>query len=278
MNTLKKMVAFDPPDMAFLVREIALEGVDSPALESRLSELFTSWRRKSRDFLFRQDAVPRLKIKPAEVDRVLQKVSYIDVALMEMYVPVGLKVHYLSAIDVLASTQEQLGTIENRLIKPFYRWLGEVVARPSALGEIGGQRRFQFLDCGSFNQQLDNLFDQQSLSDKAPYQSVIERHSDWPNLIRQLTALIEQHNLLKTTVLTDAVKDITERVELLMPAIRQQRLEGGLAPARTEALSNALYELAQELTLYTRINFVITALRKAVHDSFEKLKALSREK
>lgn len=278
MDNLAAIVDFHPPDMAWLVTEIALEGEDSPALESRLSELVSSWRRQCRDFLFRKESVPGLKISHREVDKALDQVRYIDVAQMEIYVPVGLKVNYLRAIEVLSSAQEQLGTIEKRLLIPFYRWLGEAMARPSALGELSAQKHFQFLDCASVNQQLDHLFDQQSLSDKATYQSLIERNSDWPVLIEQLSALIEQHNQLKRTVLTDAVADITERVDLLMPTIRAQVQSGGLSPASKMALSNALYDLAQEVTLYTRLNFLITALRKAVHDSFEKLKALGRGK
>ena len=276
MLKLSAMVAFEPPAMDWLIEQIALEQVGNEQLLGRLAELVDSWKRQCTDFLFAKQAVPKLKLSLSDVDKVLRKVNYLDVALMEVYVPVGLKASYLDTIEVLVSVQQQLSTIETRLLKPFYQWLAEVLARPPALGGLSTEQRFQFLDCPALNKTLDQLFDPASLSDRQTCQNVVARNSDWALVISQLASLIAQHNQLKMAVLEEAVKAIIERVDRLIPILKTESTQGNLSEASKMAFAKALYDIAQEVTLYTRLNFLITALRKAVHDSFGKLKALSR--
>lgn len=278
MAKLKNLVTLTPLELDWLRQEIALERVGYEQLGQRLGELVSAFGRKTKMFLFQRDAIPALKISSWEIDRVLKKVHYIDLALIEVYVPVGLTVSYREAIDVLSSVQAQVSTIETRLLTPFNRWLGELMNRPSALAELSGQKQFQFLDCEALNHTLNQLFDSQSLSDKATYQAVIARQADWPVVIDQLKALIAQHNALKSLTLSDGVKAISERVDRLLPILKQPEHLAILSEGNKMAFANAVYDIAQEVTLYTRLNFIITSLRKAVHDSFQKLKEIGRGK
>ena len=206
-----------------------------------------------------------------EMDRFLDKFQYLDLSNISVYKPVGLKVTYLETLECVTEVQTLVLTMPERVITPFMKWSGEVLTRPELLQRLGSSHPFNFIDALALNTKLDKLFDSNSISDSYPYSSAVKRNNDWPQFAAGINATVDFNNELNAAELKSYVDEVSARIDLIVKRVSEEPERYNLSTPSRKVLSDVVRFMAAEVTLYARVNYVLTSLVKASNDTIHKL-------
>lgn len=208
------------------------------------------------------------------MDKKLKEYDYFDLTATTAYRPVGMGVNYRIALEALADAQGEVLTIEKRMVKPFIKWSGKALTKPETLANLNQGMPFETIDAKEINDKLDALFSTDSTSDECKYEQVLENNSQWDDIVKNLNNVIDNQNKLSSKKMTGLLNDCVKRADLLVKRIRENPEKYAVSAASKEKLSQLVFRMAEEFTLYSRLNFIITSLARSINDTVKKIESM----
>lgn len=209
-----------------------------------------------------------------KVDKQLNTYNYLDLSELIIFRPIGLKASYVELINALEAVQSDVLTINERILTPFSKWTGELINDPTKLQRVTINQHFEFINSDNYNKTLDKLFNANDTRDRVKYGSLFKSNKQVVDSMVLLNDVINRQNELPAKELLKMVEAAAARTELLTQRCADNKVSEICSEASKKIISDVLYDIAQEITLYSRLSYLIISTRNALDDSIDKLLSL----
>lgn len=221
-------------------------------------------------------AVPQFRSKELiDTYHKVEPFSYIDLRTMDVQVPEGLTVDFLSYVRALKVAGHLVKTIESDVLQPFDHWLAQVVGRPEMLSNLNHTLRvdgMKHLNFDAVNKTITNMFVQKGERHHlVPYGQAFQRNLDIKTLGTELDELEMLFGRDAQKRILAHVKRITELLQELMTILEGRQSELKVSSATVRAISEAAYEVARVLEQYGVFRYRLLELGHAVGETEKKI-------
>lgn len=214
--------------------------------------------------------------KPVDFLRAIGKTTYSDFKQVNLFVPQGLRVNYVTYQDKLLAAMTFILKTEEDFIDPYIKWLGVRVGQPTALastmsgfGDADILKKDKLVEVERAMQECFAPNGQRS--SEVPYMSAIGRQGDW-------TVVSENLTTLTSTLGEDYHKRLMgkmDRIEDLLTTISKRMVESPevykLSPTTVAEMVTGAYASAKYFEFYGITRYRVDEFRKSVEDSISKL-------
>ena len=209
-----------------------------------------------------------------KIDKQLDTYKYADLSELIIFRPIGLKTTYAELITALEAVQSDVLSINDRILTPFSKWTGEIINDPTKLQRVTINQHFEFINADNYNKVLDKLFNANDTRDRVSYGSLFKSNKQVIESMVMLNDVIDRQNDLPANKLLKMVENAAKRTDLLTQRCSDKNSVGICSEASKKIISDVLYDIAQEITLYSRLSYLVTSTRNALDDSIDKLLSL----
>lgn len=209
-----------------------------------------------------------------KIDKQLDIYKYAELSELIIFRPIGLKATYVELITALEAVQSDVLSIDERILTPFSKWTGEIINDPTKLQRVTINRHFEFINADNYNKVLDKLFNANDTRDRVSYGSLFKSNKQVVDAMVMLNDVVNRQNDLPAKKLLKMVETAAKRTELLTQRCSDKNISGICSEASKKIISDVLYSIAQEITLYSRLSYLIISTRNALDDSIDKLLSL----
>lgn len=243
-------------------------------MTTRVSELFAN-----RDLL-RYGWVPRLN---SDLLIWADRETYMVLGDVKVFIPVGLKVNYLTYLDALEGVLPMILKIEEELLDPAINTIGVLINNPAMAASKSG------LNGTAFNGKLfkikptDNAkpvsacFDPNSREDTAKYKDVIRRNADLQTVVERLAQLQDNLPLELSARIEKKIRELLTLTDQLVEQIKTDERYKALSPKIGVQVSDQLYQCALWVEWYAVYQRQVLVLSNAVKDTVQKLEKLAKK-
>jgi len=203
--------------------------------------------------------------------------DYAQMRHMEIAIPPGLAVDYLTYVEQLEKIAKEAIHVRPHVIEPFAAWLGERLGNPASLSAITPNLSIpglKLLTIDKYQKQLDKCFSANARAESVTtYAKVIQRNADWTkvnDLYNSIGGLFSEN---EHAAIVRSVNDMSELLGQLTVRVEQNRELYKLSAAALTSLSNTTYAVAQQLEFYGLLRFRHVELGKALADADQKLRS-----
>lgn len=214
--------------------------------------------------------------KPVDFLRAIGKTTYTDFKQVNLFVPQGLRVSYVTYADKLLTAMAFILKTEEDFIDPYIKWLGVKLGQPTALasnisgfGDSDILKKDKLTEIERAVQECFTLNGQRN--SEVPYMSAIGRQGDW--------ALASDKLITLTSTLNDdyhkRLMSKMDRIEDLLTVISKRMVESPevykLSPTTVAEMVTGAYASAKYFEFYGITRYRVDEFRKSVEDSISKL-------
>jgi len=245
---------------------------EGPNVLSRIPRFLEQLLSKvTRDITATKGETPSEQLNQKAFTKLLENSNYAALAQIDIFRPTGMKGNYFSYIAMLADFQEELGDIEKRLLTPLKRTVAQMLAEPTRLKQAF-PTNYKLADIKKLQVRFAGVVDTNDGGDKILYGRAVARNKDWESIISTINLVDEQYLREPNSELLKSVGELTEHVGMLIERIKDQP-DVYEAKGRTVGdLVDALYLTAREIELYAAHGFNLATGKKAIVDSYNKMK------
>lgn len=209
-----------------------------------------------------------------DMGKFLKVNPYDSIMELSIYKPSGMTVSYLEALKVIETHHEKVVDVEKRLIDPFIKWSSEMLTDPARMSELSSSGSLDSIDVDGITEALDSLFDPMDKSDTSSYSDMIKRNSEWREVTKLIRVVINRQNRLKAARLSAKVTKASEAVNKIISYCRSEPNVYSCSEAARGKMADVVYNMGREVSLISRLYYIIKSLSTAIEDSAKKLAEL----
>ena len=256
-------------------------GVFSADLFSRLDQRF--------DVLFKSNKNVHAFKMTSNFDRRIaewaDRESYLSIADVTVYVPVGLKVSYIEYIEALEKALPFLLELEEGLLIPTNQAIGGYVNNPVSLLSKSGLQVKGKLTSKSVDDvtaPISACFDPTVKEDMVKYKQAFRRNGEINDVGQRLLQLQDNVNRIDNKAIERRVRGLFDNAKALSDAMRDDesfdevRSYNDASGRVTKQLSELLYNAAKWVEFFSIFQYQVMVLSESIADTDKKLKKLSR--
>lgn len=214
---------------------------------------------------------PRYK----EVKRYIESISYPNFRETLVVVPAGLNIPLIDYIPLLEEGVEINQRLLTQILKPFDRWLGQLLSHPEHLRTLAGNRSLMSFEPSDINDVKLN-FEQTFLKGSTIYERLAKevfRNNSEVKLVFDLTeSLVKDFNQINRIEIIKQVDDIASNLGQLMNRYSEGDTEYQFGHRANELLSKIVFSMAQEVEFYGFMNYQLKQLTVALDTNVNKWK------
>lgn len=208
-------------------------------------------------------------------NKAVQKTTYTDFKNVTLFVPQGLTVPYLQYQSVLEDATACTLKMEESVLDPLIKWLGERLGNPASLSSVSSALKVPGYNAQNI-EAIEKAIQKSFVStgqkqSEVAYPSVIKRQGDWT----EITSGIESMELRMSE---DFHKRIVEKMHRLddLLATLVRRIEEtptvySVSPQTLSDLATVSFSAARHLEFYGLTKYRLEEYSTAVRDSIKKL-------
>lgn len=274
-------------------RNVAVEALDGTTIKNLFAGVFSSdlfKRLNSRfDVLFKDNKNVHAFKMTSNFDRRItewaDRESYLSIADVTVYTPVGLKVSYMEYIATLEKALPHLLDIENELLIPLSQMLGGYLNNPVSLLSKSGikpQGNLAKIDVDVIAKPIGECFDPAIKVDMVKYKQAFRRNGEINDAGQRLLQLQDNINRIDNSAVERRVRGLFDNAKALSEAIEsgeqfdEVRSYKDVHKRVSTQLSDALYSAAKWIEFFSVVQYQVMVLSEAMADTEKKLKKLSK--
>ena len=211
--------------------------------------------------------------------------SYLSIADVTVYAPVGLKVSYIQYIEALEKALPFLLELEEGLLVPTNQAIGGYVNNPVSLLSKSGLQVKGKLTSKSVDDvtaPITACFDPTVKEDMVKYKHAFRRNGEINDVGQRLLQLQDNVNRIDNRAIERRVRGLFDNAKALSEAMRDDesfdevRSYNDASGRVTKQLSELLYNAAKWVEFFSIFQYQVMVLSEAIADTDKKLKKLSR--
>lgn len=257
-----------------LYETASLEKFDSRSsipLLSKVVSTLSSVKNNFDKWLNKYDYIQKVEINKRKLEKKLDNYNYLDLKEVSVYKPIGLTVPFIKLLETIENIQEQLLDIEQRLIRPYMLWSGQILNNPEKLQRLSVNEVITFLDTKTYNKLLDSLFDPNDVNSLEKFGKLFESNTQALEVLDRANQIIMNQNQLPPKKLLKTVDEASKRTEMLIRRCQFAKDSPLCSAASKKVIADVLYDMGVEVTLYSRLSYNIISTQVALTDSFDKI-------
>lgn len=262
----------------FLYEIASVEKFDTSSTLSILNKVVSTAsdvKEKISRLLNRYDYVQFIDVNKRKLYKKLEKYNYLDLQEVHVFKPIGLKSPYIDLLTTIKAVQEDLLSIDQRVLTPFLKWSGEVLNSPQKLQRLNVDKEMFFLNTKKYNKYLDKHFNKNDNSDVAKFGDLFQYSKQMLDIVNLFNEIAAIQNQLPAKKLLKMVDDIAKRAEMLVRRCQIDKDSQLCSSASKKVIADVLYDIGTEITLYSRLSYNIISAQGAIEDSANKILSMS---
>lgn len=202
----------------------------------------------------------------------LGKVNYVSLSKLDLPVPEGLQVKYLTYLEALESSTKRLVDLPKNL-EDFTRYVAGILTNhDSRVSTVSQDNLFRELDSsrGVAYAAISSCFNGGTRA-KRKYSELVDRNADWPVVESKVKAVVKELNQYDRSDLIDKAKHLHS----LLQKVEQTSKRGGFDlanPNVLKTLAEGAFQLASELEYLSVLYYRVLGLTKAVAEDIKLIK------
>lgn len=202
----------------------------------------------------------------------LGKVNYVSLSKLDLSVPEGLQVKYLTYLEALESSTKRLVDLPKNL-EDFTRYVAGILTNhDSRVSTVSQDNLFRELDSsrGVAYAAISSCFNGGTRA-KRKYSELVDRNADWPVVESKVKAVVKELNQYDRSDLIDKAKHLHS----LLQKVEQTSKRGGFDlanPNVLKTLAEGAFQLASELEYLSVLYYRVLGLTKAVAEDIKLIK------
>lgn len=202
----------------------------------------------------------------------LGKVNYVSLSKLDLPVPEGLQVKYLTYLETLESSTRRLVDLPKNL-EDFTRYVAGILTNhDSRVSTVSQDNLFRELDSsrGVAYAAISSCFNGGTRA-KRKYSELVDRNADWPVVETKVKAVVKELNQYDRSDLIDKAKHLHS----LLQKVEQTSKRGGFDlanPNVLKTLAEGAFQLASELEYLSVLYYRVLGLTKAVAEDIKLIK------
>lgn len=202
----------------------------------------------------------------------LGKVNYVSLSKLDLPVPEGLQVKYLTYLEALESSTRRLVDLPKNL-EDFTRYVAGILTNhDSRVSTVSQDNLFRELDSsrGVAYAAISSCFNGGTRA-KRKYSELVDRNADWPLVESKVKAVVKELNQYDRSDLIDKAKHLLS----LLQKVEQTSKRGGFDlanPNVLKTLAEGAFQLASELEYLSVLYYRVLGLTKAVSEDIKLIK------
>lgn len=204
------------------------------------------------------------------------KLTFIDLANSQIFIPPGLNVQYLQYIDALDDSMIVIENIEKGVLNPFARWLGESISDPEKLSKFrSGMVIADFKPSGTaaLSKRLGSCFTMGATKNKGEFKNYIKRVNDIPIIYTKASAIIDRVNKMEFKKLGKKINEVVSKLNSVEQIINNAEGEEVLSYQNREIIAKLCVAVAEELEFMGVVCYQLTVLANALRENYDILAA-----
>jgi len=205
--------------------------------------------------------------------------SYLNIADVTVFAPVGLKVSYMEYIDALENALTYIVDLDSELLHPTLRTLSMALNDPSLLAAASGlsaSGKMANLNIEVATTGITKAINPTEKSDKIKYKQAFKRNADMVASGKRLIDIQDNVSKINASAVQARVTAIFAVAEELADAINNEEAYSKVSKKVNGQLSQLIYNCAQWVEFYAIFQHRLIVLSTAMFDTQEKLKRLSK--
>lgn len=202
----------------------------------------------------------------------LGKVNYVSLSKLDLPVPEGLQVKYLTYLEALESSTKRLVDLPKNL-EDFTRYVAGILTNhDSRVSTVSQDNLFRELDSsrGVAYAAISSCFNGGTRA-KRKYSELVDRNADWSVVESKVKAVVKELNQYDRSDLIDKAKHLHS----LLQKVEQTSKRGGFDlanPNVLKTLAEGAFQLASELEYLSVLYYRVLGLTKAVAEDIKLIK------
>lgn len=202
----------------------------------------------------------------------LGKVNYVSLSKLDLPVPEGLQVKYLTYLETLESSTRRLVDLPKNL-EDFTRYVAGILTNhDSRVSTVSQDNLFRELDSsrGVAYAAISSCFNGGTRA-KRKYSELVDRNADWTVVESKVKAVVKELNQYDRSDLIDKAKHLHS----LLQKVEQTSKRGGFDlanPNVLKTLAEGAFQLASELEYLSVLYYRVLGLTKAVAEDIKLIK------
>lgn len=202
----------------------------------------------------------------------LGKVNYVSLSKLDLPVPEGLQVKYLTYLEALESSTRRLIDLPKNL-EDFTRYVAGILTNhDSRVSTVSQDNLFRELDSsrGVAYAAISSCFNGGTRA-KRKYSELVDRNADWSVVESKVKAVVKELNQYDRSDLIDKAKHLHS----LLQKVEQTSKRGGFDlanPNVLKTLAEGAFQLASELEYLSVLYYRVLGLTKAVSEDIKLIK------
>lgn len=218
------------------------------------------------------DPALHLTAKRTEFVKKTSNARYVDSTAWAAYVPEGLSVPYAVYLESLGPAVQHAVSMPSMVLAPFSQFLSEMVSDNAR--SSGSQRLDVFYASleskrEGLNKAMGACFKAGSHQTDVTYGDVVDRNSDWPELLKSVDTLLNAINKVDRRALDKKAKECSQLLGIIYKKLTRGDY-GDMSPQVANNLASGSYQVAKELEFYSAVYYKAAALSAAVNQTIQK--------
>jgi hypothetical protein len=207
------------------------------------------------------------------IKNVLKDTKYMDVMHVELPTPVGMVGSYADTLKVLEVFDEELLDIEDRLLSPLGELVGILINNPEERTKLFNNNDARTADVDKLKKLLSEVHDPNDTSSSAKYSTLVQRQSDWDDVVSRLNTLNESYGKLDMKLVRGSVDELSANLKILANRLGEDKSANG---SMLKGLVELVFSAAEEVELLSIYAFRLSVVTKAVEDDMSRLREIIR--
>lgn len=216
--------------------------------------------------------------------RKIQKTPYADLRPIQVSVPAGLKVDYLTYITTLLNSTTAIRSLKFDILVPYAAWLSNKLGNPSSLASNSNTLNIQGYKPHDI-EELEKLINDCFVAPQAvqtatmAYGTALKRNTDWTLIAEQMALLEQEFDEKGHKEIVKFVDHTSELLHKLIARIEEDKKkeEYKLSPTTMKAMSETTYAIACEIEFYGLLRHRVKELNVSLKAAAAKVTDLLKE-
>lgn len=213
-------------------------------------------------------------IRPTSIPKILGKTKYVSIMDVDIYKPSGMVGNYNQTLAVLEKWDRELMDLQERLLNPLNRWLGELLTDQSSMVKNISDSRFPFADVKGLREDLKKVFDESDVGDREAYGELIANNTEWEVVVERANALYTRFLEVDLPKLREQVEEIVKRVSTLSKRIKEDPENYKISGSNLKMIVDAVFETGVEVEAFGIYGFKLQTIMASLASNEKRIKEI----
>lgn len=218
----------------------------------------------------------------AHLNKLLGKTNYISMGTLDVYVPQGMRTHYIELLDAMEVGQIVVDNLMDGVLNPSLAYFSKLLGSPETMSSAVRQSeestiRLQSKAIAEAQSATSKCFNTNGNTTRRPYGDVFRRNQDWLDTNAKLDDMIQRLSHTPPGLVAQKVNDLVEVLDRLCLRMKQSPDVYATSGITGAALAKVANNLGEVVEFYAAHYFMVQMVSSTMTDNIKRLKEILKD-